>query len=385
MAFFKKKNQQNEAPAADKETDIKGIVLNKLNEKLNGTLYDDCVIMPRGFTIDVKVGRRTEQNDVKLMQVIFLVSHDDFDEPIIEPVDTQGRTDEEAAQLAVEMFCGGLWHPLDQSLQKKNGIHVPVHYLMQSYDFDMYAQAIVRIGVSNDKQPTMLLNMIKNEVPKYLGSKKYYWIRIYLAKFQDKEIAEVRVNGSVCVELSKNFKEYMSGWDASKGFICEKQYGIFVQREEDKCPFNKEDVTSLAKTAIDMMVKIENREGYIEMAKKLDELAGEKSLAAEVRIFIPEILAKLTLGYNEGDALFLLEDDSRIEFRKSQLRSYFYIQQVLLEYLNTQPPKEDVQRIVFNSVAFQEMKKAIDAGHEVKDLYVPGTAYKIDVPDYKVW
>ena len=128
------------------------------------------------------------------------------------------------------------------------------------------------------------------------------------------------------------------------------------------------------------------------MAKELDEVAGDKSVAAEVRIFIPEILAKLTLGYQEGDSLFLIEGDdnseegtSKIEFRKTQLRSYFYLQQVILEYLNTRPPQEDVQRIVYNSVAFKEVKKAHDEGHEPKDLYVPGTAYKIGNDDYKVW
>ena len=58
---------------------------------------------------------------------------------------------------------------------------------------------------------------------------------------------------------------------------------------------------------------------------------------------------------------------------------------MILEYLNTRPPQEDVQRIVFNSVAFRELRKAKEQGHEPKDLYVPGTAYKIAEPNYKVW
>ena len=79
-------------------------------------------------------------------------------------------------------------------------------------------------------------------------------------------------------------------------------------------------------------------------------------------------------------------DNSRIEFRKTQLRSYFYIQQVILEYLSTNPPKEDVVRIVSNSVAFRELKKAKEeSGHEPKDLHVPGTSYRILTDNYKVW
>ena len=66
----------------------------------------------------------------------------------------------------------------------------------------MYCQSVVRIGVK-DKQPTMLVNFIRNEIPKYIGSKKYYWLRIYLAKYKEKKIIEVLINGSVCVELPK--------------------------------------------------------------------------------------------------------------------------------------------------------------------------------------
>lgn len=395
MALFgKKKKQEEETSAAvnEMEFDYKDAVLKALDEKLNGsTLYDGCIIMPRGFTIDVKIGRRDEKDGIKLVQVVFLVSHDDFDEPIIDPVDAQGKDEAEAVHMAVEIFYGGLWHPLDQSMYKKNPIEVPVQFLGQQYVFDMYAQSIVRIGV-DDKQPTMLVAIIQNEIPKYLGSKKYYWLRIYLAKHKDRQIIEVRVNGSVCNELGEKFRPYVDTWDASEHFMCEKQYGIFVQRGADPCPYKKEVYTNAGKFALEKMVKIQNREDYEAMAKELDEVVGDKSVAAEVRIFIPEILAKLTLGYQEGDSLFLIEGDdnseegtSKIEFRKTQLRSYFYLQQVILEYLNTRPPQEDVQRIVFNSVAFRELRKAREQGHEPKDLYVPGTAYRIAEPNYRVY
>ena len=394
MALFnKKKKQEEEASAAvnEMEFDYKEAVLKALDEKLNGsTLYDGCIIMPRGFTIDVKIGRRDEKDGIKLVQVVFLVSHDDFDEPIIDPVDAQGKDEAEAVHMAVEIFYGGLWHPLDQSMFKKSPIEVSAQFLGQHYTYDMYAQSIVRIGVQ-DKEPTMLVGFLQNEIPKYLGSKKYYWLRIYLAKHKDRQIIEVRVNGSVCNELSEKFRPYVDAWDASEHFICEKQYAIFVQTEDDKCPFTKETVMKGAKYAIEKMVAIKSPEEYNEMTKGLQELVGNNALAAEIRIFIPEILAKLTLGYKEGDALFIITDDGNIGIRKTQLRSYFYLQQAILEFINTRPPQEAVQQIVYNSVAFREMRKAIETakenGQEIKpgDLYVPGTSYKIADPEYKVW
>lgn len=398
MGIFKKKNNQKteEVQAADPKLDVKNTVLESLNEKLNGTLYDDCIIMPKGFTIDVQVGRLEESDGIKILQTIFIIKHDDFDEPLIEPIDSQGKDEIEAAKMAVEIFFGGVWHPLDQSINKKNPQHVSVDFLRQHYDFDMYCQSVVRIGVK-DKPPTMLVNFLRTEIPKYLGSKKYYWLRIYLAKYKEKKIIEVRINGSVCVELPKYFEEYVEKeMHAEETFVSEKQYAIFVQREDDQCPFKKEIVMNAAKETISMMEKINNHEEYVAMADKLEELVeGDKNIAAEIRVFIPEIFAKLTLGYREGDSLFLLEgegdDQQSLEFKKTQLRSYFYLQQVVLEYLSSQPEQEKVTRIVTNSVAFRELKRAIDTakekGQELKpsDLYVPGTSYKIGHEGYRVW
>ena len=399
MGLFKKKNNQTEetaAVAADPRTEVKKLVLDALNAKLNGTLYDDCVIMPKGFMIDVQIGRLEDAENVKILQAVFIVRHDDFDEPLIEPVDAQGKDEAEAANMAVEIFHGGVWHPLDQSMTKKNPIHIPVDFLRQHYDFDMYCQSVVRIGVKN-KQPTMLVNFIKNEIPKYLGSKKYYWLRIYLAKYKEKKVIEVRMNGSVLVELPKYFEQYVEKeMDAEETFVSEKQYAIFVQREDDQCPFKKELVMDAARETIKMMEEIQNHDEYVEMTNKLEELVeGDKNLAAEIRVFIPEIFAKLTLGYREGDSLFLLEGDGdsqqSIEFKKTQLRSYFYLQQAILEYLSTKPEQEKVSRIITNSVAFRELRNAIEGGKangkEIKpeDLYVPGTSYKIGHEGYRVW
>lgn len=126
MAFFKKKNKQTDIQEEkdpkivlnEKNEKIKADVLNALNEKLNGTLYDNCIIMPKGFTIDVQIGRTEERDEIKLAQVVFIVKNDDFDEPLIDPVDAQGKSYEEAAKMAADIFYAGVWHPLEQSMTK---------------------------------------------------------------------------------------------------------------------------------------------------------------------------------------------------------------------------------------------------------------------------
>lgn len=403
MALFKKKNQTEEkktsaAAVKDEKSEYKDLVLAALDKKLEkGNVYDGCIIMPRGYTVDVRVGRIQEQEEVKLLQVMFIINHDDFDEPIMDPVDAQGKTFEEAAKMAVDIFYGATWHPLDQSMQKKNPMQIPAGYLGNRYTFDMYAQSIVRIGAADKGQPVMIINFILNEMPKYLGSKKYYWLRIYLAKHKDKKIIEVRINGSVCVELSKYFEEYVASWDAENTFRCEKQCAVFINQAEDNCPFTKETVVNGAAFVLGKLPEIKSQEEYDNMVKELVEMTGNADLASEIRIFVPEIMAKLTLGFNEGDSLFFMDGENNIEFKKTQLRSYFYIQQTVIEYLSTTPPQEYVQNIVRGSVAFRELRKFIESVNQKakeegkestltpNDMFVPGTAYRIGTQGYRAW
>jgi hypothetical protein len=403
VALFKKKNQTEEKKTTGAENTnesayYKELVLAALDKKLEkGNLYDGCIIMPRGYTVDVKVGKVDDKGEVKLLQAMFVITHDDFDEHLMDPVDAQVKTFKEAAKMAVDIFYGGIWHPLEQSMQKKNPMTVPAGYLGQRYQFDMYAQSIVRIGAAEKGQPVMLINFILNEMPKYLGSKKFYWLRIYLAKHKDRQIIEVRINGSICFELSKFFNEYVESWDAENTFMCEKQCVIFVQQGEDMCPFTKQNVVEGASYVIGKLAVINSQEEYTEMISEVEKIVGDKDLASEIRIFVPEIMAKLTLGYQEGDSLFLIDGENNIEFKKTQLRSYFYIQQTVIEYLSKQPPQEHVQNIVRGSVAYRELRKLVVAANEKaeqegttsnlkpQDMYVPGTAYKVTAEGYKAW
>ena len=366
-----------------------------LMERLDGKLEGDMLVLPGGFSIKAWFERLKEDKDLKIIVAVFSVYHKDFDEPIIEPVDTQGKTLKEAAGAAVEIFHAALWRTIEQAEEHREPVHVPVELLGEHYDFDMYCQSLVRMGVDTNKEPVSLVKFIMDVIPKYLGSKKYYWLRIYLAKHKDKKVIEIRLNGSVCVELPAYFEEFVDEeMDGSEHVECEKQYALFVQREDDKCPFSKDLVMDIAAETIDRMADIQDAEDYEGMIRKAELMAGDnKNLATEIRILIPEIFAKMTLGTREGDSLFLVAPDgeSSTEFKKSQLRSYFYVQQAVLMYFKTKPDKEKVRRIVANSASYKAycraMEKAKEEGNDIKaeDLYVPGISYRIDPGNYKVW
>lgn len=390
MAIFKKKNVEE---TKEETKDIKLQILEKLNEKINGTLYDNAILIPRfGFSIDIQVAKNEVKENFNILNVIFILKSDELDEPIIEPVPAQGDSLESAITMAVESFSALLWHPLQMLFNKQKSMPMSSNYLGQHYDYDMYAQSVVLMG-DPDKKPSMLINHIKDVLPHFLGSKKYYWVRIFLARHKDKKTIEVRINGTPCPSLNQNFQKYLDSWADKDTFVAEKQYAIIVNKADDECPFTKQHVVECTRKTLELMENCKSQEEYIDLKNKMEEFTGNPALAAEIRIFIPEILAKLTLGYREGDSLFLIDGNSQIEFKKTQLRSYFYIQQVLLDYLSrVKPEKEKVTNIVANSVAFKELKnhigkenEALGRPIEAKDLFVKGTSFKVGVEDYKVW
>ena len=404
MNIFKKKNTKE--VDENQEKNLKLQILECLNKSLQGTIFDDCLLLPKsGFSIDVQIGKKDIKEEVVLLQVIYILKHDDLDEPIIEPIAAQGKDIEQAVQMAVDSFRGALWHPLNMAITHHNPINVRTEYLGQSYTFKMYAQSVVLMG-DPEKKPAMLINFLKNDICSYIGSKKYYWVRIFLAKNGDKKTIEVRINGTVCPDLHKNFVEYLDSWQPREQLVTEKQYAIFVQDEDDQCPFTKEHVVECTRKTIELMEECKSKEDYIALKNEIDEMAGDLALSAEIRIFVPEIMARHVLRYGEGDSLFLMKHNEEaenentensenpeqqnkiqlIEFKKTQLRSYFYIQQVIFDHLaRVKPEKEKVMRIVANSAAFREIQKHVKEGHQPTEMWVPGTTYQIAVDNYKVW
>ncbi|MDD6345655.1 MAG: DUF6348 family protein [Oscillospiraceae bacterium] len=411
MAIFNKK--KNIEMKTNPQVDAKNHILEKLNEKVGGTVYDNAILIPRfGYTIDIQVVKNEENNGVYNLQTIFIIRNDylkDKDEPIIEPIASQGKDFDSALKMLIESFEALIWRPMKMMFDKGKALPISSNYLGQHYDYDLYVNSVVLMG-DPERKPAMLIYYIKDVLSSFLGSKKYYWVRIFLARQGTKgtenykQNIEVRVNGIVCPSLNKRFQPYVDSWKDQDIAVVEKQFAFIVNREEeDLCPFTKEQVVEYTRKTLPLMENCKSAEEAVEMKKQMDEFIGNPALSAEIRIFIPEILAKLTLGYNEGDDLFLLQpnpegDDAEqkkvpVRFRKTQLRSYYYIQQVLIDYLSrTKPEKEKVQNIVFNSVTFRELRKHIGQPNEklgrpveAKDLFIPGTAYNINLDNYKVW
>ena len=333
------------------QADVRITILEKINENIKGTLYDNAILIPRfGYTIDIQVVKNEEKDGIYTLQTIFIIRNDylkDKDEPIIEPIASQGKDFDSALKMLAESFEALIWRPIKMMFDKGKALPISSNYLGQHYDYDLYVNSVVLMG-DPERKPAMLIYYIKDALSSFLGSKKYYWVRIFLARQGTKgtenykQNIEVRINGVVCPSLNKRFQPYLDTWKDQDITVVEKQFAFIVNKEEeDLCPFTKEQVVEYTRKTLPIMENCKSPEEAVKMKEEMDNFIGNPALSAEIRIFIPEILAKLTLGYNEGDDLFLLQPSQNqeenpeekpvpIRFAKTQLRSYYYIQQVLL-------------------------------------------------------
>ena len=136
----------------------------------------ESVSMSTGVRIKVNVVKAEEENGVVTCTAWFIVSYDGFAEPLIDPVDACGKSELACAEMAADAFCSSVMKPLLQSLIKESPVYIPVDYLGRHYDFDMYARDVLRMrfGGSINQEPTRLVDFLKDAIPEYLGSKKYY-------------------------------------------------------------------------------------------------------------------------------------------------------------------------------------------------------------------
>ena len=392
---------------------IKQRTMEFISQQTGGSIESGRVSTPQGFTIAVQIGKLQEYGSSYICQTIFITEYDGFDEPLIEPVEAEGPDVDSCASMSAQMYLGGVWYPLMQAADNRDPVVIKSSGPFDTQTFRMYYRSIVRVGIKN-KQPFPIVDLIINELPKYLGTKKYYWLRVCLTKYQEKYKIEVRINGSVCADLDRYFTDYAEKqMHAEDTFVMEKQYAIFVNEADDACPFDKDIVSKAASMYIGLLENAQPGRNTLadlsaeltdsirlDLPSDLDPAEADRTaiaLSGEIRIFVPEIFAKIAMTYSEGDSLFLLgkeEPDGtrkQTELKKSQLRSYFYIQQAVLEYLGKRPPRENVEKIVVNSAAYREVRKILDAaekegrGISVNDLRVPGTSYLISAEGYRIW
>ncbi|MDE7120960.1 MAG: hypothetical protein K2O42_02230 [Oscillospiraceae bacterium] len=322
------------------------------------------------------------------VQLIFILQHPWFDENLIESCAGLGHTPEEAMKNGTESFCDGVLQFVISALQTNNSENSEILHaelMGQIHDFYIPAERpVLHRGVSS--RSTDLWEILKEQIPAYLGTKRCYWIKLYSARIHDTPVCEVRINNTLYPDLTDLL---MKEAFQNPEIRMDKQFLLLIQKEDtfQPCPFEKQDVGQLTFMALDKMRMIKDPASHQKIFHEIQTICPDYSIAMELLSFLPEICAQMILEFRDNDSLIPVINygKPKFELKKSQVRSYSYMEDAVEQYLRKiQPSQEDILNIVRISARFEVLTKALHENVPVENLQMSQLVYFVN-ENYHVW
>lgn len=395
-----KKNKANEADDSSKDAVVMPDtehtpetvdILRLVSEKYkNCTLNDDSLFFDdHGLTLKAEIAQENSGNGNHSVQIIFIMTHELFEEEMIESCAVIGRDRTEAIKNAVESFCAGVLTFVFAALNCEGESEIAVEILGKRAVFrEPCTRGTYSIGVKFTEN-TDFWGLLKDEIPYYIGRKRAYWIKLYAAWTGKELICEVRINGVVYPELTQKLMKKIGKPKQSEFYGAAKQFIVLIQKDETyvPCPYTKDDVFRLTFDALERMYTINSQQRYEEVISEIRSGCPDKSLGSELVDFIPEMYCQMILGLNDSDSVTAYEPESKntITLRKSQIRSFAYIEEAIFRYISTnKPTREQNMAVLGASARFNVINQALEKGSKMENLVLTDLIYAVNT-DYEVW
>lgn len=373
MVFRRKKHKNT----AEESIDFHALVLEQLEHMCEeGQILDDAFVLEAQ---DIYIYADVISVEHNVAQIVFQLHHEWLDDAILESVAASGSNAQEAVTLACEDFYRHTLQLYLRALQGKAEETVFGFTQLRHY-FQVYRNEIHGIGKREGLIEQDFWEMLKQKLQLRLGNKKAYWIKVFASKTRSKVLCEVRINGREDSELSELLLPYAQNWDCIGSYHTEKQNFLLIQEERSYEPsdFTGDNIRQYTRKAIKWYEKCGSKEEHRKLREQLIRLCKDDSLAYEIFSFVPEIYCKYAYPKVEyGSRLFLIQKDQKTrELYQSQLQSFSYIEETVMEHLK----KDHVNRsIVENVISFsanaRAIQKAMDNGDALDELMIPGIGY----------
>ena len=365
-------------------------VLKMLSEKYKGSYIKDDILTIPEFDISLKlqIVNTQEFEGNYSAQVVFFVNHPMFDQELVESCAGAGKTANEAIDMCTENFAATVLLSLQSALECDNDKFITAE-LPDEHIFRVpCVTGTLAIG-DNFLEKGDLWALVEDVIPKYLGCKKVYWIKLFAAMTGDDIICEARVNGMLCNGLTEYLRQRLPLNGLKTSYSSYKSFVVLIQKDETytPCPYTIEQVEELACIAMEMFKNVYDQESHDQKVKEIIESAPVPSLGWEVAGLVPELYCMMVLNLNENDGLmYRCEGSDDIKtVRITQLTGYDYIARVVYGYItHFTPSKEDSMKILMSSGMFRAVNKAVNDGAKLEDLRCSDIMYTV-CDDYKIY
>lgn len=340
----------------------------------DGVLYGDT-----GLHISCIIQRMAGNAGRYTAEMLFVLNHDWFDEPLCEYTAGLGDSEENAVRSGAEQFSAVVLLPVLAAMgcTGEHLIETEVDGEKQVFR-RACTETMFSMGAENPERKN-LWEIVEKEIPSYLGTKNAYWIKLYASCLDGKPNCEVRINGAVFPELTRKLDEYVATWSNHQDFHSEKEF--FMILKEDKSVSNEPDSEMVKELTVKAIEK---------MAAVTDEASEERAMAEiylmcnkdnnlfwELQSFIPEIYTFTALNISNADGMKLCRDGRPdISVKKSQLRTYGYIEQGVYRFMQEKNPSRETSfGVMCRSAVLSAVNQAVNKGSKLEDLYFPEMIY----------
>ena len=344
----------------------------------------DCTITDRGLFFD-KLGltlscavqrlQDTEEHGCSAA-MLFFFEHELFDEPICEYTAGLGSNAEEAIINGAEQFTAVVLMSVLATFGCEDCRAVRAEFAGLPRTFVLPCTSYVyAIGSSDSSEREDLFSLVEDSLPEYLGSKRAYWLKLYIACFDDEPICEARLNGAVMSDLTEKLYAYADSWKDKKTFRSEKQFVLLLDNSDEPDSFEAvpaDKVIELTEKAILLMGNAGSDEEDMKAVNSILELCADYgTVGHEILAFVPEVYCCAMLQLHRGDMLKVYIGDAEVDMKCSQLRNFGYIEQGVIRFMtHNEPEREFSENILWKSSLFASINDAVAEGVKLEDISV---------------
>lgn len=345
----------------------------ELLEELGDTLEDTDTYY-RGDTLeipawDVSVQLEIEQLTDQSAVLNYYLDSPGWDRRLFECCAGIGKDQQQAIGMAQGSFLFGMLDGVRAMAQEGRTSQLESDFAGIHHQWDVYQSNLVGMGeMPKDTSATDIWELIREGVRKRIGGQKICYVKVYCAKNGGDITGECRINDVPILELSDVMSDYARKWK-TKSFGSQKQFFFLLQREETYVPYPyaEEDIADAVHTALKLYGKNftcgEDNQQYLAL---LEEEVKDASLAEELCNFLPEMCAENAFpAVQSGEMVGIFQGKDQASVYKTQLASYYFIYNALMEELRHDFPNELFGFLVSASSMYNAVRGASEKGADL--------------------
>ena len=359
-------------------------IIRRTAGKLKARLYDDGIMFDEyQLTLSCTIQRIGDFQDHFSAEMLFMMTHPLFDEPLCEYCSGIGDSAEDAISSGAEQFTQVVLASVISTFERKNESRIISEFAGMTRSFICTNDAFIFAVGEKDETGTDLFSQIQDMIPDHLGTKRAYWVKLFAAWYDDKISAEVRINGAVMTGLSEALQKYASERRGFHSYHSEKQFVLLIDPEtqDDEIYASPELVIDITKRSIALLSEVNDDASGAAAFSRIRELCIKwPQLETDLLAFLPNLFTCYMLHLKQGDSLRLCIGDAVIYLKRSQLRYFGYIEQGIIQYLNEdQISDEGAYNIMCMGNVIDAVSDVIENGIELEKIGIGELS--ADLPD----